>query len=143
MHALLSCNQRNSTSQPFDRLNQVLQWSLGSIEILFSRHCPIWYGCKLRLLERMAYINASIYPFTSIPLVTYCTLPAICLTTGEFILPHVSYNNHVGFSSQSNCISYYPTCYKKYKNFSILADQSYGKPLSVASLPFYICLWDS
>ncbi|ONM10557.1 Cellulose synthase-5 [Zea mays] len=25
-----------------DRLNQVLRWALGSIEILFSRHCPIW-----------------------------------------------------------------------------------------------------
>ncbi|KAG6490525.1 hypothetical protein ZIOFF_051823 [Zingiber officinale] len=24
------------------RLNQVLRWALGSVEILFSRHCPIW-----------------------------------------------------------------------------------------------------
>ncbi|KAL2537992.1 Cellulose synthase [Forsythia ovata] len=27
-----------------DRLNQVLRWALGSVEILFSWHCPIWYG---------------------------------------------------------------------------------------------------
>ena len=27
-----------------DRLNQVLRWALGSVEILFSRHCPICYG---------------------------------------------------------------------------------------------------
>ncbi|GFP80167.1 probable cellulose synthase a catalytic subunit 9 [UDP-forming] [Phtheirospermum japonicum] len=27
-----------------DRLHQVLRWALGSVEILLSRHCPIWYG---------------------------------------------------------------------------------------------------
>lgn len=73
-----------------DRLNQVLQCSLGSIEILFSRHCPIWYGKRLRLLQRMAYINATVYPFSSIPLIAYCTLPAICLITGKFIVPQIS-----------------------------------------------------
>ncbi|ONK56994.1 uncharacterized protein A4U43_C10F15450 [Asparagus officinalis] len=37
-----------------DRLNQVLRWALGSVEILFSRHCPIWYGYggRLKFLER-------------------------------------------------------------------------------------------
>ncbi|CAA7020054.1 unnamed protein product [Microthlaspi erraticum] len=40
-----------------DRLNQVLRWALGSVEILFSRHCPIWYGYggRLKFLERFAY----------------------------------------------------------------------------------------
>ncbi|KAK1394418.1 hypothetical protein POM88_013474 [Heracleum sosnowskyi] len=32
-----------------DRLNQVLRWALGSIEILLSRHCPI---CELQLATR-------------------------------------------------------------------------------------------
>ncbi|XP_020272341.1 probable cellulose synthase A catalytic subunit 8 [UDP-forming] isoform X2 [Asparagus officinalis] len=73
-----------------DRLNQVLHWSLGSIEVLFSRHCPIWYGCRLRLFQRISYVNATIYPFTSIPLVAYCTLPAVCLITGKFIIPQIS-----------------------------------------------------
>ncbi|KAI7987793.1 putative cellulose synthase A catalytic subunit 1 [UDP-forming] [Camellia lanceoleosa] len=31
-----------------DRLNQVLRWALGSIEILLSRHCPIWLGVEYR-----------------------------------------------------------------------------------------------
>ncbi|MBA0880833.1 hypothetical protein Goshw_000950, partial [Gossypium schwendimanii] len=72
-----------------DRLNQVLRWALGSIEILLSRHCPIWYGYKgrLRLLERLAYINTIVYPLTSIPLLAYCMLPAFCLLTGKFIIP--------------------------------------------------------
>ncbi|XP_073104613.1 probable cellulose synthase A catalytic subunit 8 [UDP-forming] isoform X2 [Elaeis guineensis] len=74
-----------------DRLNQLLQWAIGSVEILLSRHCPVWYayGGKLRLFERIAYINATIYPITSIPLVIYCTLPAVCLITGKFIVPQI------------------------------------------------------
>ncbi|KAL5218261.1 hypothetical protein ABZP36_018945 [Zizania latifolia] len=75
-----------------DRLNQVLRWALGSVEILFSRHCPIWYGYggRLKFLERFAYINTTIYPLTSLPLLLYCILPAVCLLTGKFIIPEIS-----------------------------------------------------
>ncbi|KAL1292424.1 hypothetical protein AAHE18_20G270100 [Arachis hypogaea] len=76
-----------------DRLHQVLRWALGSIEIFLSRHCPLWYGCaggRLKWLQRMAYINTIVYPFTSLPLIAYCTLPAICLLTGKFIIPTLS-----------------------------------------------------
>ncbi|KAH9691780.1 cellulose synthase A catalytic subunit 2 [Citrus sinensis] len=75
-----------------DRLHQVLRWALGSVEILLSRHCPIWYGygCGLKPLERFSYINSVVYPITSIPLIAYCTLPAICLLTGKFIVPEIS-----------------------------------------------------
>ncbi|KAJ7977191.1 Cellulose synthase [Quillaja saponaria] len=72
-----------------DRLHQVLRWALGSVEIFLSRHCPLWYayGGKLKWLERLAYTNTIVYPFTSIPLLAYCTLPAVCLLTGKFIIP--------------------------------------------------------
>ncbi|KAL3638938.1 Cellulose synthase A catalytic subunit 6 [UDP-forming] [Castilleja foliolosa] len=75
-----------------DRLHQVLRWALGSVEILLSRHCPIWYGygCGLKPLERFSYINSVIYPLTSLPLIVYCTLPAVCLLTGKFIVPSIS-----------------------------------------------------
>lgn len=74
-----------------DRLHQVLRWALGSIEIFLSRHCPLWYGYGggLKWLERLSYINATVYPWTSIPLIAYCTLPAVCLLTGKFITPEV------------------------------------------------------
>jgi len=75
-----------------DRLNQVLRWALGSVEIFFSRHSPLWYGYKggkLKFLERFAYVNTTVYPFTSLPLLAYCILPAICLLTGKFIMPTV------------------------------------------------------
>ncbi|CAI0556417.1 unnamed protein product [Linum tenue] len=75
-----------------DRLHQVLRWALGSVEIFFSRHCPIWYGYGggLKWLERFSYINSVVYPWTSLPLLVYCTLPAICLLTGKFIVPEIS-----------------------------------------------------
>ncbi|CAO2823093.1 unnamed protein product [Amaranthus hypochondriacus] len=76
-----------------DRLNQVLRWALGSVEIFFSRHSPLWYGYKggkLRFLERFAYVNTTVYPFTSLPLLAYCILPAVCLLTGKFIMPTIS-----------------------------------------------------
>lgn len=75
-----------------DRLHQVLRWALGSVEIFLSRHCPLWYGFgagRLKLLQRLAYINTIVYPFTSLPLIAYCLLPAICLITGKFIIPTV------------------------------------------------------
>ncbi|KAK1256995.1 Cellulose synthase A catalytic subunit 8 [UDP-forming] [Acorus gramineus] len=73
-----------------DRLHQVLRWALGSVEIFLSRHCPLWYGFgggRLKWLQRLAYINTIVYPFTSLPLIAYCSLPAICLLTGKFIIP--------------------------------------------------------
>ena len=71
----------------------MLQWALGSVEIFLSRHCPIWYGWgggRLKLLQRLAYINTVVYPFTSFPLLCYCALPAVCLLTDKFIIPSVS-----------------------------------------------------
>ncbi|VFQ63520.1 unnamed protein product [Cuscuta campestris] len=75
-----------------DRLHQVLRWALGSVEIFMSKHCPIWYGYGggLNWLERFSYINSVVYPFTSLPLIVYCSLPAICLLTGKFIVPEIS-----------------------------------------------------
>ncbi|XP_031398843.1 cellulose synthase A catalytic subunit 3 [UDP-forming]-like isoform X1 [Punica granatum] len=75
-----------------DRLNQVLHWAQGSIQILLSQHCPIWYGLggRLKWLQRLAYINSTVYPLTAIPLTTYCALPAVCLFTGKFIFPSIS-----------------------------------------------------
>ncbi|KEH17050.1 cellulose synthase-like protein [Medicago truncatula] len=53
-----------------DRLNQVLRWALGSVEVLFSRHCPIWYGYggRLKWFERLANIYTTFYPLIVIPL---------------------------------------------------------------------------
>ncbi|RRT78221.1 hypothetical protein B296_00007327 [Ensete ventricosum] len=82
-----------------DRLHQVLRWALGSVEIFLSRHCPLWYGYggNLKWLERFAYTNTIVYPFTSIPLLAYCTIPAICLLTGKLIIPTIDNTASVWF----------------------------------------------
>ncbi|XVE62370.1 hypothetical protein DITRI_Ditri06bG0113000 [Diplodiscus trichospermus] len=74
------------------RLQQVLGSALGSIEIFLSRHCPLWYGYGggIKWLERISYISLTVYPWTSFPLLAYCTLPAVCLLTGKFIVPKLS-----------------------------------------------------
>lgn len=89
-----------------DRLHQVLRWALGSIEIFLSRHCPLWYGYGggLKWLERLSYIGATVYPWTSIPLLAYCTLPAVCLLTGKFITPELSNIASLWFLSLFICI---------------------------------------
>ncbi|CAN0905960.1 Probable cellulose synthase A catalytic subunit 3 [UDP-forming] [Linum grandiflorum] len=89
-----------------DRLHQVLRWALGSMEIFLSRHCPLWYGYggRLKLLERLSYINATIYPLTSIPLLIYCTLPAVCFLTGKFIIPELNNAANLWFLSLFICI---------------------------------------
>ncbi|CAI8595842.1 unnamed protein product [Vicia faba] len=87
-------------------LQQVFQWALGSIDIFMSKHCPIWYGYKggLKFLERISYINAIVYPWTSIPLVAYCTLPAVCLLTGKFIIPELNNTAGMWFIALFFCI---------------------------------------
>lgn len=89
-----------------DRLHQVLRWALGSVEIFLSKHCPIWYGYGggLKWLERLSYINATVYPWTSLPLLAYCTLPAICLLTGKFIIPEISNYASLWFIALFVCI---------------------------------------
>ncbi|KAG2640951.1 hypothetical protein PVAP13_2KG131600 [Panicum virgatum] len=89
-----------------DRLHQVLRWALGSVEIFFSKHCPLWYGYGggLKFLERFSYINSIVYPWTSIPLLAYCTLPAICLLTGKFITPELTNAASIWFMALFICI---------------------------------------
>ncbi|KAK3019193.1 hypothetical protein RJ639_002965 [Escallonia herrerae] len=69
-----------------DRLHQVLRWATGSVEIFFSRNNAFLGSTRLKFLQRVAYLNVGIYPFTSIFLVVYCFLPALCLFTGQFIV---------------------------------------------------------
>ncbi|KAL9232783.1 hypothetical protein vseg_007852 [Gypsophila vaccaria] len=73
-----------------DRLHQVLRWATGSVEIFFSRNNPLLATRRLKFLQRVAYLNVGIYPFTSIFLVVYCILPALSLFSGQFIVQGLS-----------------------------------------------------
>ncbi|KAL7106692.1 hypothetical protein ACP275_06G009800 [Erythranthe tilingii] len=69
-----------------DRLHQVLRWATGSVEIFFSRNNAILASSRMKILQRIAYLNVGIYPFTSIFLIVYCFLPALSLFSGQFIV---------------------------------------------------------
>ncbi|XP_073039831.1 cellulose synthase-like protein D4 [Primulina eburnea] len=69
-----------------DRLHQVLRWATGSVEIFFSRNNALLATSKLKFLQRLAYLNVGVYPFTSFFLVVYCFLPALSLFSGFFIV---------------------------------------------------------
>ncbi|KAF5726349.1 Cellulose synthase-like D5 [Tripterygium wilfordii] len=69
-----------------DRLHQVLRWATGSVEIFFSRNNALFATRRMKFLQRVAYFNAGMYPFTSLFLIVYCILPAISLFSGQFIV---------------------------------------------------------
>ncbi|KAL3648084.1 Cellulose synthase-like protein D5 [Castilleja foliolosa] len=69
-----------------DRLNQVLRWATGSVEIFFSRNNALFASPRMKFLQRVAYFNVGMYPFTSIFLIVYCILPALSLFSGKFIV---------------------------------------------------------
>ncbi|KAL7172063.1 hypothetical protein ACSBR2_031706 [Camellia fascicularis] len=73
-----------------DRLNQVLRWATGSVEIFFSRNNALFATRRMKFLQRIAYFNVGMYPFTSIFLLTYCFLPAFSLFSGKFIVQSLS-----------------------------------------------------
>ncbi|CAH9142469.1 unnamed protein product [Cuscuta epithymum] len=73
-----------------DRLHQVLRWATGSVEIFFSRNNAIFASRRLKFLQRLAYLNVGIYPFTSICLLVYCFLPALSLISGHFIVKNLN-----------------------------------------------------
>ncbi|KAJ8754394.1 hypothetical protein K2173_002845 [Erythroxylum novogranatense] len=72
------------------RLHEELRWATGSVEIFFSRNNALLAGPRLKFAQRVAYLNIGIYPFTSIFLIVYCFLPAICLFTDQFIVEYLN-----------------------------------------------------
>lgn len=69
-----------------DRLVQVLRWATGSVEIFFSRNNALFASPRMQFLQRVAYFNVGMYPFTSAFLLVYSLLPALSLFSGKFIV---------------------------------------------------------
>ncbi|KAJ7977620.1 Cellulose synthase [Quillaja saponaria] len=73
-----------------DRLHQVLRWATGSVEIFFSRNNALFASRRMKFLQKVAYFNVGMYPFTSMFLLVYCFLPAVSLFSGQFIVQSLS-----------------------------------------------------
>ncbi|TVT96720.1 hypothetical protein EJB05_58077, partial [Eragrostis curvula] len=72
---------------PGHRLD-VLCWAAGALDIFFScNNAVLAGGGRLHPLQRVAYLNTTVYPFTSVVLMLFCLLPAISLVTRDSLPP--------------------------------------------------------
>jgi cellulose synthase/poly-beta-1,6-N-acetylglucosamine synthase-like glycosyltransferase len=69
-----------------ERLLQIMRWSGGSLEMFFSHNNPLLAGGWLHPLQRVAYLNMTIYPVTSVFTVVYGLCPVMWLFPEEFYI---------------------------------------------------------
>ncbi|KAJ0263390.1 hypothetical protein HA466_0037560 [Hirschfeldia incana] len=71
-----------------DVMDQQMRWSIGLLEMAFSRYSPFTYGFKLLgMLMGLGYSYFVFWPFCSIPLAVYGTLPQLALLYGVSVFP--------------------------------------------------------
>ncbi|RVW69746.1 Cellulose synthase-like protein D2 [Vitis vinifera] len=83
-----------------DRLHQVLRWATGSVEIFFSRNNALLASHRMKFLQKIAYMNVGIYPFTSIS--SLCTASSLHFPSSRRVhrsipqcgLPHIPSGHH-------------------------------------------------
>jgi mixed-linked glucan synthase len=66
-----------------ERLHQIVRWSGGSLEMFFSRNNPLVGGQRLKLLQRVSYLNMTVYPVTSLFILLYALCPVMWLVPEE------------------------------------------------------------
>ena len=73
-------------------LTQQKRWVTGLLEILFSKHCPIFGTLfeNLQWKQCAAYLWMLTWGLRSIPELSYALLPAYCLITNSSFFPTVS-----------------------------------------------------
>ncbi|RCV13448.1 hypothetical protein SETIT_2G347600v2 [Setaria italica] len=70
-----------------ERLYQILRWSGGSLDMFFSRNCPLLAGRRLHPMQRVAYTNMTAYPISAAFIFAYDLLPLMWLSgCGEFYI---------------------------------------------------------
>jgi 1,4-beta-D-xylan synthase len=69
-----------------ERLYQMLRWSGGSLEMFFSRFCPLLAGRRLHPMQRIAYVNMTTYPVATFFIVMYNLYPVMWLLQGHFYI---------------------------------------------------------
>ncbi|KAK1257942.1 Cellulose synthase-like protein G3 [Acorus gramineus] len=74
-----------------DTLSQTMRWSVGLLEVAFSKYCTIIFGVKkMNLLMGMCYSHYAFWPIWSIPMITYAFLPQLALLNGTSLFPKAS-----------------------------------------------------
>ncbi|KAG5539503.1 hypothetical protein RHGRI_019898 [Rhododendron griersonianum] len=74
-----------------DALNQIKRWSVGLLEVAFSKYSPLTFGIRaLGPIMGHCYAHYAFWPIWSIPLTIYAFLPQLALLNGVSIFPKVS-----------------------------------------------------
>ncbi|KAJ7952169.1 Cellulose synthase [Quillaja saponaria] len=74
-----------------DMLNQCKRWSIGLLQVVFSRYNPLTFGFRsMGPLMGLAYAHYAFGPIWSIPLIVYAFIPQLALLSGVSIYPKVS-----------------------------------------------------
>lgn len=74
-----------------DSLSQVKRWSVGLLEVGFSKYSPLTYGImKMGVLMGLCYGHYAFWPIFSIPFTIYALLPSLALLQGLPIFPKVN-----------------------------------------------------
>ncbi|WOG87568.1 hypothetical protein DCAR_0206797 [Daucus carota subsp. sativus] len=75
-----------------DMLNQTKRWSMGLLDITFSRYNPLFFGVRfLNPLQAFCFGHYTFWPIWSIPLIIYSFLPQLALiNSSHAIFPKVT-----------------------------------------------------
>ncbi|CAH8314283.1 unnamed protein product [Eruca vesicaria subsp. sativa] len=74
-----------------DVMGQQMRWSIGLLEMVFSRYSTFTYGFKsLGMLMGLGYNYFTFWPFCSIPLTVYGILPQLAIICGVSVFPKSS-----------------------------------------------------
>ncbi|XP_050227415.2 LOW QUALITY PROTEIN: cellulose synthase-like protein G3 [Mercurialis annua] len=74
-----------------DLLSQQKRWSVGLLEVGFSKYSPITFGISsMGPLMGLGYAQYSFWPSWSIPIIVYSFLPQLALLNKVYIFPKVS-----------------------------------------------------
>ncbi|KAL8536399.1 hypothetical protein ACS0TY_011861 [Phlomoides rotata] len=74
-----------------DVLSQVKRWSVGLLEVGFSKYSPLTFGTKnMGLFMGLGYAHYAFWPIWSIPITFYAFLPSLALLQGLAIFPKVN-----------------------------------------------------
>uniref|UniRef100_A0ACD6AB30 Uncharacterized protein n=1 Tax=Avena sativa TaxID=4498 RepID=A0ACD6AB30_AVESA len=66
-----------------ERLHQIARWSGGSLEMFFSHNNPLIGGRRIQTLQRVSYLNMTVYPVTSLFILLYSLSPVMWLIPDE------------------------------------------------------------
>uniref|UniRef100_A0A5B7B5R2 Putative cellulose synthase-like protein G2 n=1 Tax=Davidia involucrata TaxID=16924 RepID=A0A5B7B5R2_DAVIN len=74
-----------------DVLNQTKRWSVGLLEVGFSKYCPSTFGARaMGPIMGHCYAHYAFWAIWSIPITIYAFLPQLALLNGVTIFPKVS-----------------------------------------------------